>query len=224
MPERPGLAAPPYFDLPDRRGSEIPPAGSAVGRMHLFRSVWFYSDADELAGAINEEALQRLERERGLFVGHTYLAAWKAKKNYLMRRALVEEQGSAAVLLPVIDEALARLEDHVSSGRLASLTWRDAGDRLLALENVGVHYAPDGIITIENSGDDAIAGLTLAVPVSGATISLDGVPFLGQRSSEKRTTFWLDVPPHARVRLQIEAGGRPICYAAADSVRLEIEK
>lgn len=194
-----GDPAPPIYPLP------------VDGRIWAFRSTWFFDAPGRLAAAMSETALDRLERERGLFVGHTYLSATHrtTRAPDLAARLLVAAQPDGSYDLDArFDAALSRLGTRVQAGMISSLTWREAGERLRQLEHVEITYLPDGRIAVENCGDGTIEGLTLAVPAS-LDLSVHGVPMFGLRPGRGRTTVWFDLPPATRVHLSASRHGRP---------------
>jgi hypothetical protein len=102
--------------------------------------------------------------------------------------------GGGLVIDPDLDAALARLAGRVARGRLASLTWAEAGDRLVALGDVEVRYRQDGSAEVINHGRSAIRGLTLATPLPGLEWWVDGRPAEGDAAG---TRIWLDLPAGA---------------------------
>jgi hypothetical protein len=193
-------------------------------RLWVFRSSWFYGKPKALAAAISESALDRLEAERGLFVGHTYLAAspHTTTKGYLRRRDLVRRHASGALELePIVDAALGRLGTRVRRGSIASLTWSQAGDRLKALGQVEVRYLDHGEALVENHGDTAILGLTLAMPVTDVDIEVEGQRMLGSRADAGRTAVWLDLPARGVVRLRVRPRAGTLAFLGEGRVSLE---
>jgi hypothetical protein len=193
------------FDDADPGGAH--PAVSPLpvdSRLWLFASSMFYDGPAALAAALSDAALSALERERGLFVAHTYLAASPYKTHvpdHLARLAVRPGPAGRLVLDPEIDRALGRIAARVRAGTLASLTWAEAGDRLVALGEVVVVYRPDGGAEVRNEGDAAVDGLTLAVPEEGLEVTADGVP-LPHADEPGLTRVWLDLAPGARAVLR----------------------
>jgi hypothetical protein len=188
----PGGAHPAVYPLP------------VDARLWLFASSMFYDRPAALAAALSDDALSALERERGLFVAHTYLAAAAYKTHlpdHLARLAVRLAPDGWLELDPELDRALGRIEARVRAGTLASLTWAQAGDRLVALGGVEVVYRRDGAAEVRNDGDAAIGGLTLSVPREGLEVTADGVP-LPHVDEPGSTRVWLDLAPGARVVLR----------------------
>ena len=181
-------------------------------RLWLFRSSLFYASPAQLAAALSDDALAALERERGLFVAHTYLGAGPGETHdpeHVARLAVRAAPGGLE-LAPELDAALARIEARVRAGTLASLTWAEAGDRLRALGDVEVAYLPDGTAALRNLGPAPIDGLTVAIPTAGIDLSAEGAAILGRADLPGISRAFLDLPPGARVVLRASSAGAPV--------------
>jgi hypothetical protein len=179
----PGLPSPVLFPLP------------ADPRLWIFQSSFFYAPPRELAAALSDAALDRLERGQGLFVGHSYLGAGPAETRgqaATSRLAVRPAPGGGLLIDPDLDVALARLAGRVARGQLASLTLDDAAGRLVALGDVEVRYREDGSAEIVNHGWRALPGLTLATPVPGLDWWVDGQPAQGDPTGRR---VWFDLAP-----------------------------
>lgn len=186
----PGEPSPVLYPLPGAPG------------LWIFQTSFFYAPPAELAAALSEEALDRLERGQGLFVGHTYLGAgpaWTRGAGAEARLAVRPAPGGGLIIAPELDEALARLAARVGAGRLASLTWSDAGDRLRALGEVELRYREDGAVEVVNHGAAALPGLTLVAPAPGLEWWVDGRPATVEPGGAR---LWLDLPAGGAVILQ----------------------
>ncbi len=124
----PGLA-PALYPLPFDR------------RLWAFGSTMFQGTPEGLGRALSDEALDRLEADRGLFVAHTYLAAAPrtTTRPDLLAKLVVREVQGGLELHPAFDEALSRIAERARAGTLASLTWEETGTRLRALGDLGDH-------------------------------------------------------------------------------------
>jgi hypothetical protein len=175
-------------------------------RLWTFRSSMFYARPEVLAAALSEGELAALEDADGLFVAHTYLGAsvhTTHTPDHLARLAVRAAPGGGLVIDPALDGALVRLSEHVRAGRLASLTWAEAGDRLRALGEVQVTYLPDGAAEIWNHGDTRLAGLTVAVKVAPEVeLTVDGAPPAGRDDADGRARIWFDLSPGGRAVLR----------------------
>ncbi|HEX9399891.1 MAG TPA: hypothetical protein VF912_07270 [Anaeromyxobacter sp.] len=173
-------------------------------RLWVFRSSMFHAAPAELAEALSDAALERLERERGLFVAHTYFgpsARTTHSADQLARLVVVEGKGALAIH-PALDAALARLAARVRAGRLVSLAWAQAGDRLRALADVEVTYRADGAAEIHNRGAEAIAALTVALPAAGLDVALEGAALLGREDEGGLARLWFDLGPGEKATLR----------------------
>ncbi|MBK9516724.1 MAG: hypothetical protein IPO09_05070 [Anaeromyxobacter sp.] len=181
----PGAPCPVLYPLPGEPG------------LWLFQTSFFYAPPAELAAALSDEALARLERDQGLFVGHTYLGAGPASTRGAQaeaRLAVRRAPGGGLEVAPDLDEAFARLASHAAAGRLVSLPWSDAGDRLRALGEVEVRYRSDGAAEVVNHGAHGLEGLTLAAPVPGLDWWVDGRPAAADPAGAR---LWFDLPAGA---------------------------
>ena len=170
-------------------------------RLWVFESTFFYAPPAELAQALSDEALEKLERGGGLFVGHTYLGAGPATTTgglAAARLPVVRRPDGALVIDPALDEALARLATRVGQGRLVSLGWAEAGDRLRALGDVTVRYLADGGAEVVNRGALGLSGLAVSLPAAGLELWIDGAPAGDRQELAGRTRIWFDLPAHGR--------------------------
>jgi hypothetical protein len=177
-------------------------------RLWVFRSSMFHAAPGELAAALSDAELARLERERGLFVAHTYLgpSARTTRSPEQLARLAVVEAGGALAIHPALDAALARVAARVRAGRLASLTWAEAGDRLRALGDVQVVYRPDGSAEVRNDGADPLPALTVALPAAGLEVALEGAALLGRDDDGELARVWFDLGPGERAVLRVWDG------------------
>ena len=186
------------------------------GRLWMFQSSMFYARPEVLSAALSDDQLTRLEDERGLFVAHTYLGAsvqTTHAPDHLARLAVRAVQGGELVIDPALDSALVRLATHVHAGRLVSLTWAEAGDRLRALGDVQVSYLPDGAAEVLNHGDASLPALTVAVPVAPEVeLTVSGAPPSGRDDESGVARIWFDLPPGGRVVLRAFDRLRPMPF------------
>ena len=195
----PAVAMPVFFPFP------LDP------HLWVFRSEWFYAPPTQLAAAMSDTALARLEDQRGLFVGHTYLSASSATtRESTHRQALAVHSANNGTLVidQALDEALARVGARVRAGTLASLTWREAGDRLRALGDVEVRYFPDGTTVIENHGTADLTNLTITIATGNAEFAIEGAAVIGTHKEANHSTVWFSLPKSVRVKLSASLDGR----------------
>ena len=181
-------------------------------RLWVFRSSMFHAAPGELAAALSDADLARLEAERGLFVAHTYLgpSARTTRSHDQLSRLLVVEGRGALAIHPALDEALARVAARIRAGRLASLAWADAGDRLRALGDVEVVYRSDGSAEVHNHGAEPIAGLTVSLPAAGLEVELEGAALLGREDEGAEARVWFDLGPGEKATLRAWDGLAPV--------------
>lgn len=210
---------------PERRTAALPPVYPLPHdpRLWVFDSSWFYDRVRRLASAVSEAQLDRLERQRGLFVAHTYLSAsprTTRRRDFIGRDVVLPVPGGGFRLDPMFDAALGRLGARVARGTIASLTLRQSGDRLRALGGVVVRYPGDGSAVIRNTGAAAIEGLTVAVP-DRAVLTVRGAEVKGHRTAAARadeparSTVWFDLTAGAEAVVRARTpGGRSIALGA----------
>ncbi len=182
-------------------------------RLWVFQSSFFYAPPAELARALSNGPLDRLERGGGLFVAHTYLGAGPATTHRGPAAARLPVRplaGGALEIDPALDEALARLASRVAAGSLVSLPWAEAGDRLRALGAVEVRYLADGGAVVVNHGDVALGGLTVALPAAGLELWIDGEPASARRDVAGTSRIWFDLPAHGRRVVRATRGVVPV--------------
>jgi hypothetical protein len=186
------------------------------GRLWVFRSSMFHAAPAELAAALSDAELGRLEDERGLFVAHTYLgpSARTTRSADQLARLLVVEGKDGLAIHPALDAALARVAAHADAGRLASLTWAEAGDRLRALGDVEVTYRVDGAAEVHNRGADPIAALTVSLPAAGLDVAVEGAAVIGREDEGADARIWFDLGPGEKVTVRAWDGVRAVPLGA----------
>ncbi len=177
-------------------------------RLWVFRSSMFHAAPAELAAALSDAALEQLERERGLFVAHTYLgpSSRTTQSAAQLARLVVVEGNGVLAIHPALDAALARLAVRIREGRLASLAWAEAGDRLRALADVEVTYRGDGAAEVHNHGAEPLAALTVALPAAGLDVALEGAALLGREDEGGLARLWFDLGPGEKATLRVWDG------------------
>ncbi len=193
-------------------------------RMWVFRSTWFAAAPDALAHRLRDEALDDLERRHGLAVLHTYLSpSARTTPTPAYRRMLVVRPapGGGLELDPVFDAMLARLATRTAAGSLLVAPWRDVGDRLRALADVVVRYAPDGSAVVENHGASRIHAVTLAVPGQGVDLDVARAAVVGRRAAADGASVWLDLEAGAAVTVRASRAGAPVSFLPIEDVVVE---
>lgn len=179
-------------------------------RLWVLQSSMFFAAPDALGEALSGLALERLEAERGIFVGHTYFGAGPRGTSGAAQRerlAVRRAEGGGLEIAPGLDRALARIQERVAAGALASLTWAEAGERLRALGDVEVAYRADGSVDIRNGGEWPLPGLTVGVPEAGLELVVDGAGPVARVDLPGWSRAAFDLPPGGRVRLRASRDG-----------------
>jgi hypothetical protein len=216
-----GLDAPPgdLNLLQPRRLDRYAPAIWPVGRLSpgtpdtlwLFRSMLAFIETQRFFDVYNIEALDRLERERGLHISHTYLEdfhpprSWFGKRNLLVAGARPRE----VVLDPRLDALFSGMAARVARGSLWVPTLSRLGDHLRAMAALQVTLEADGTATLR--AEQPVPGATFVLPRAGVQVRVNGRPPKGVRYAEGETSFWVDVPARRPLRVQLRGpGGQPI--------------
>jgi hypothetical protein len=177
-------------------------------RIWVFRSSMFHASPEELAAALSDAELRRLERERGLFVAHSYLgpSARTTRSADQLARLVVVPASGGFTIHPALDAAFARIAAHVRAGRLVSLTWLEAGERLRALADVEVTYREDGAAEIHNRGAEPVQALTVSLPAAGLDVELEGAALLGREDEGEDARLWFDLGAGEKAILRVWYG------------------
>jgi hypothetical protein len=199
VPQRPAWAAPALFPL------------ARYPQLWMFRTNWFHGTPRELEAAMSPARLAALERERGLFVGHSYLSTSRrttVRAKY-QNTHVARLRGHFLELHPRFESVLARLGARVKAGSLASLTFAEVGRRLLAVSHVRAHYRADGTVALTNAGATTIHGLTIAIPDALLDLWVDRRK-LRVRRGEGRATAWFDLPAGRTAIVSARRNGRVV--------------
>ena len=153
----------------DRLGQRAPTLWP-IGRLDLggpsglwmFRSQWAFLEAKHFYNMYSAAALDRLERERGLHIAHTYLETYHpphtkfGMKNLIVPVDAHEKAGGAGPvkLAPEFERLLASLQARQERGTLWMPTLAALGDRLRAVAEMRA----DGRRRSPRAGADAGAG------------------------------------------------------------------
>lgn len=199
----------------DRYASAIWPVGrlspGTPDTLWLFRSMLAFIETQRFFDVYNIEALDRLERERGLHISHTYLEdfhpprSWFGKRNLLVAGPRPRE----VVLDPRLDALFSGMAARVARGSLWVPTLSRLGDHLRAMAALQVTLEADGTATLR--AEQPVPGATFVLPRAGLQVRVNGRPPKGVRYAEGETSFWVDVPARRPLRVQLRGpGGQPI--------------
>jgi hypothetical protein len=211
----PSAAAPVFFPLP------MDP------RLWVFKTTWFYGLPEHMGAALDEPAFDKLEKERGLFLGHTYFSPSPKTTHAaaLKERIVAHEQPDGRYDLDgAFDAGLARLGERVKSGTLVSMTWEAAGTRLLALEDVVVTYLPDGGVQLDNFGEKPVDGLTVSVPEKGVDLRVEGADLCGAIGDTTRTEVWIDLGGRSTAVVRASKSGLPFPFLEGEPTRARLDE
>jgi beta-lactamase class A len=133
-----------------------------TGNLWLFPSRWMALERGEFFERFSQKSLERLERERGLLIAHTYLDIFiEQSGTRLDQWSLLEKIPNGYALSADADEVFARLAKHQKQNALWVTTLRALADHLLAV--AAVRWTLDGSEVVFHSAT-AVKGVTLLEP------------------------------------------------------------
>jgi len=175
-------------------------------RLYLWPSVWTFFKRDRFYAMYSGEALDRLVKEEGVHIAHSYLDSLRRRGRYVNRSHLVETKARLRTR-PEMEEFLQRLEDRQNAGDLWVTGAGFLFDHMAKLPDVSIEYMPDGSCTVTNSGDSGLKGLTLYLPKLKSTTStvVDGKELSrrSRRNVSGRTFFWFDLKAGQTVTIEL---------------------
>ena len=174
-------------------------AGGPSG-LWMFRSQWAFLEAKHFYNMYAPAALDRLERERGLHIAHTYLETYHPPhtkfglKNLIVPVDAHEKAGGPGPvqLAPEFERLLASLQARQERGTLWIPTLAALGDRLRAVADLKMTVGADQRVLVQTQVP--IAGATFVVARPDAPVRVNGELPRGVRSERGETTFWTDLP------------------------------
>jgi hypothetical protein len=201
-PQHPAARAPTVW--PIGRLSEGGPDG-----LWMFRTEWAFVEATNFYALYRPAALDRLERERGLHIAHTYLETYHPERTRFGLRTLLvpvnarRPRGAPGPVMldPRLEALFAALEARVARGSLWVPTLGELADRLRASAAVKLRPVGDGRFVLYAPAP--LKGATFVVERPGARVTLDGRAPRGLRTEGDQTVFWDDLPAgETRVELR----------------------
>lgn len=154
----------------------------------------FSTDDAEYQLRYEENQLNKLLTDWGIFIGHAYFS------RRIKGRDILSEENGKVVINPYFDKYLGIMERMRDRGDLYITTISDLLDYWVLLENVTFEYLPDGSIEVFNANDKQINGLSLA-------FRADSVQINGEVPSFKRimnnTIVWFDLPAGGCVKVKV---------------------
>ncbi|HEY1586150.1 MAG TPA: hypothetical protein VGH63_10725 [Polyangia bacterium] len=174
-------------------------AGGPSG-LWMFRSQWAFLEAKHFYNMYSAAAPDRLEKERGLHIAHTYLETYHPPhtkfglKNLLVPVDPHDKPGGpgAVMLAPEFERLLSSLAARQERGTLWIPTLAGLGDRLRAVADMRLTVGADHRVLVQTQ--TAVAGATFVVARPDAPVRVNGELPKGARSEHGETTFWADLP------------------------------
>lgn len=166
----------------------------------MYRSQWAFLDARHFYNMYSAAALDRLERERGLTIAHTYLETYHpAHTKFGLKNLIVpidprdKPGGSGPVkLAPDFERLLGSLQARQDRGTLWMPTLAALGDRLRAVGDIKLTVGADHRILVQTPSP--VAGATFVVARPDAPVRVNGELPHGVRTERGETVFWADLP------------------------------
>ncbi len=101
------------------------------------------------------------------------------------------------------------------AGSLASLTVRQAGDRLRAVAAVRLVYLADGGVRVENHGAGPVPGLLLRLPAEAA-LEVEGAEAGGHAAAGGQSLVFFDLGPGEAAVVRARGPRGPIPFLEAE--------
>ena len=131
----------------------------------VFTTAWMFVPRRRLERYLSGRWLRRLVRERGLFLGHTYLDTHRREK-FFERRSWLERLGPGQYALrPEMDRLFARLGRWQARGDLWVAGVEAVAGHLMAAMDVDLDHRPRGQVRVTAPAGRALRGLTLLLPL-----------------------------------------------------------
>jgi hypothetical protein len=193
-PDRPGLHAPTVWPV-----GRLDFGGPAT--LWMFRSQWAFLSAHHFYNMYAPAALDRLERERGLHIAHTYLETYHPSRTKFGLKNLIvpvdpqhERAGGdgPVQLAPEFDRLLSSLAARQERGTLWVPTLATLADRLRAVGAVRITVGADHRILVQSPAP--LPGATFVVARPDAPVRINGELPRGVRTNRGETIFWTDLP------------------------------
>jgi hypothetical protein len=166
----------------------------------MFRTMWAFIEAKRFYALYGADKLDRLERERGLHIAHTYLDTYHPRRTLFgMKNVIVPVEktgvpgGPGEVTLDArMDALLGELEARQKRGGLWVPTLAQLADRMRLVASMTVTVQPDGSYLVRAPAE--VVGATFVVPEVGVNVLVGGKPPMGIEDDEGETRFVTDLP------------------------------
>jgi hypothetical protein len=174
----------------------------------MFRTMWAFLSARNFYAMYRPAALDKLEKERGLHIAHTYLDTYHRRgTRFGLRNVLVPVDkhgvpgGPGDVKLdPRMDALLAQLEERQTRGTLWVPTLAQLADRMRQIAAVTVTVRKEGSFVVHTP--EAVKGATFVL-MKPAKVVADGKPV-----EVKEDGFVVDLPA-GDTSVELEPMDRP---------------
>ncbi len=189
----------------------------------VFNSAWFFIDREALKRRFADANLDRLQRERGLLLAHTYLDNARAEGKLANRALLEAGPGRTMRLRDDADDLFARLGQRQARRELLVGDVDHIAHHLYHAMRVRLLPAPDGL-TIIHAGAEPLRGFTLRLPTSAEQVSLDGQPVRDRLRRAEGLDVWFDLEPGRPHTLRaLDAQGRALLTSSAIHLDIRVE-
>lgn len=161
---------------------------------YLFNSSWFHVGLKRFLSFFRPEAMQRLQQEHGVSIGHVYF------ENYKKEAFVLKQEEGGYVLAPELDQLFAQFQVRQKEKKLWVVGIEAMGDYWKnAFHKVRIHSLGENRFRIENTQDHPILGYSLFYPDTRVSLSIEGEPVKGKRMDLSRNMihFWFDLPANA---------------------------
>ena len=169
----------------------------------LFSTMMTYIDSAKFFALYKKTTLDKLERERGLHIAHTYLEAFHPPGSLFARRNLMVpgKKPGEIVTHPKLEQFFALINERVKRGTLWAPTMERLGDYSRAMARVTVRLQSDGSALLR--ADQELTGATFVIPEPKLQVLINGQPAKGTSGSKTETVFWTDLPEGRAVKVEL---------------------
>jgi hypothetical protein len=143
---------------------------------------------------IEQELLNKLISDWGIFINHGYFVRTREDDNILIK------QNGKLVINPFYDQVLELMAQMRTNGDLHITTIKDLLDYWILVEKISFEYKPDGHIDVYNGNTKPINGFSLVVNANNVTVNGE-TPKLKRVGTE--TVFWFDIGAGEHMILKI---------------------
>lgn len=173
----------------------------------LFASAWFFQARSTFLRRFSEKNLQRLAKDRGLLLAHTYLDVWATSEKFA-KRTLLERRDGKIKLRDEADEVFANIETFQQKHLVLTEGVARLAPHLHDALRLRITPSPteDNTYLITHTRGRPLEGVTFLVPSAAASeIRLDDKAIENRRASidGEGVWVWFDLAPGQTRRLKI---------------------